>query len=173
MVLTLIRDLLGAPGFFGHRCPCDASINTSVIPASGYQDRTTSRPLRSRSSHATSASTAPRCYARDDRPKRPSHRRGMAEMIVVICPTTQADKPATNWHDGQNMQDVPQAASINCCRAIKFIDGHRPTVRFCGKPHLLVRRGPLRAASYRSDQQARGQYSNALSNCDRNRVLIA
>jgi hypothetical protein len=25
----------------------------------------------------------------------------MAEMIVVICPTTQARTPAANWHDGQ------------------------------------------------------------------------
>jgi hypothetical protein len=25
----------------------------------------------------------------------------MAEMIVVICPTTQARMPAANWHDGQ------------------------------------------------------------------------
>jgi hypothetical protein len=28
----------------------------------------------------------------------------MAESIVVICPTTQARAPATEWHDGQFMQ---------------------------------------------------------------------
>jgi hypothetical protein len=31
----------------------------------------------------------------------PLHRRRMGGNIRVICPTTQARTPATNWHDGQ------------------------------------------------------------------------
>ena len=114
MVLRLIRAL-GVPGLLATVAARIISPS-NLTSASGCQDHTTSRPPAQRSSHASQTSIAPRCYARDDRPKRPSHRRGMVRRIELICPTTQGCMPAADWHDGQFAHDG-DAGSVTVCFA--------------------------------------------------------
>jgi hypothetical protein len=53
------------------------------------------------SSRAPKASTASRTQRFVTIAKRPSYRGGTREQVPVICPTSQAQAPATRWHDGQ------------------------------------------------------------------------
>ena len=75
-------------------------INPATLaPASERQDHTTSP-----SALGHVRLTCPprhRLTCRDDRAYAPLHRGGMRESIVVICPTEQALRGATDWHDGQ------------------------------------------------------------------------
>src|SRR5215813_5120219 len=79
-----------------------ASSPASLIPASGDQDHATSPSVsaafvyRSISGHRI---PAPRFVTIGRNV--PLHRGGMRETIVVICPTAQAKRSATDWHDGQ------------------------------------------------------------------------
>jgi hypothetical protein len=76
--------------------------SADLAPASERQDHTTSS-----SASATFVRRALRVHripaSRNVTIGRnvPLHRGGMAESIVVICPTPQAGTPATDWHDGQ------------------------------------------------------------------------
>jgi hypothetical protein len=37
----------------------------------------------------------------------------MAENVPVICPTSQAKVPATNWHDGQITSRAKNIVNLN------------------------------------------------------------
>jgi hypothetical protein len=52
------------------------------------------------SSRTPSASIASRAQLRDDR-EAPLIGRGTRGKVLLICPTSQAKLPATQWHDGQ------------------------------------------------------------------------
>jgi len=73
-----------------------------LIPASGDRDRTISPSasaalvLRSIRGHRIPASR----FVTIGR-NVPLHRGGMRENVLVICPTAQAKRSATDWHDGQ------------------------------------------------------------------------
>jgi hypothetical protein len=78
------------------------SIFANLTPASERQDHTTSpsasatfvrRALRVHRIPASRFVTIGRSV--------PLHRGGMRESMVLICPTRQARRPATDWHDGQ------------------------------------------------------------------------
>ena len=78
------------------------SIIANLAPASERQDHTTSpsasatfvsRAIRVHRNPASRVVTIGRNV--------PLHRGGMAERIVVTCPTLQARMPAADWHDGQ------------------------------------------------------------------------
>jgi hypothetical protein len=43
----------------------------------------------------------------------------MAEIIVVICPTTQARAPAANWHDGQFAHDGNAKVPVGRANIVK------------------------------------------------------
>jgi hypothetical protein len=100
MVYGLYRALPG-----DHRLVATVvrEINPATLaPASERQDHTTSP-----SASATFVSRAIRVH-RIPAPRIvtigrnvPLHRGGMRGSIVVICPTVQAQTPATDWHDGQ------------------------------------------------------------------------
>jgi hypothetical protein len=55
----------------------------------------------------------------------PLHRGGMAEIIVVICPTRQARKCATNWHDGQFEHDGNAVREVPAWQIAQVIGCHR------------------------------------------------
>jgi hypothetical protein len=104
-----LRGLPGEPGLLP---PSPAAIATGLIPASGYQDATTSpsatpvfakrlRRARRRSSLGTSASTASPAPRFVTIAKRPSCGQKTRGKMPVICPSSQAERPAAHWHDGQ------------------------------------------------------------------------
>jgi hypothetical protein len=106
MALRLIRDLPGDHAFLP---PSPARRLRSVF--------TTLAPASERQNHTTSPSAQPPLVAQELRPamcvhripcptsvtiaSRPSCGHETGESIVVICPTTQCRRPATDWHDGQ------------------------------------------------------------------------
>ena len=69
-------------------------ISQSEAPASGRQDHTTSPSAICCSSHNTPRPSHPASNVRDDR-EAPLLRQRDARMIVVICPTTQAEMCTT------------------------------------------------------------------------------
>jgi hypothetical protein len=88
-------------GLSGHR-RLPRNVARNLIPASGNRDHTISP-----SAVATFVSRSVRVH-RIPAPRIatigrnvPLHRGGMREKVVVICPTAQAKKCATDWHDGQ------------------------------------------------------------------------
>jgi len=106
-------------GLFSHRRLAHHQ-ERNLTPASGRQD------------HATSPSASATFVRRAIRVHRipaprfvtigrnvPLHRGGMRETIVVICPTAQAKRCATDWHDGQ-IADV--ASNVLPPRAIRGQD---------------------------------------------------
>jgi hypothetical protein len=80
----------------------------------------------------------------------PLHHSGMAEMIVVICPTTQAYTPAANWHDGQFAHTGDA--------------GSEPRVRRSN--HRVASKAPSTSASFRFVKQV----CHRRIRCDRNPV---
>jgi hypothetical protein len=102
MVLTVSFELSPVTMLGCHRRSSDSLRPATLAPASERQDHTTSP-----SACATFVSRAIRVH-RIPAPRVvtigrnvPLHRGGMAESIVVICPTEQARKHAADWHDGQ------------------------------------------------------------------------
>jgi hypothetical protein len=98
-----LRTLPGDRAFLP---PSLAGSSASLASASGGQDHTTLPYASASFVRATSAATPthpphPRLTSRDDRAYVPLHRGGMCGIIVVICPTRQAQIPAADWHDGQ------------------------------------------------------------------------
>src|SRR5882724_9636987 len=94
--------LRALPGDHAWLPPSFAEDSATLAPASERQDHTTSP-----SAQATFVSRAIRVH-RIPAPRIvtigrnvPLHRGGMAESIVVICPTEQARTHAADWHDGQ------------------------------------------------------------------------
>ena len=100
MVLRLIRAL---PGDICLVATVVRGINPATLaPASERQDHTTSpSALGHVRLTCPPRPPHPRLTCRDDRAYAPLHRGGMRESIVVICPTEQAPRGATDWHDGQ------------------------------------------------------------------------
>jgi hypothetical protein len=100
MVLTVSFVLFLVIGLFCHHRR--RIISADLTPASRRQNHTTSpsasRTIRQRRQsvhripHPTFVTTA----------KRPSLKgTGWREEVPVICPSAQANVPATHWHDGQ------------------------------------------------------------------------
>jgi hypothetical protein len=71
-----------------------------LTPASGHQDHATSPSTFSSFVRRPAASTASRAQRRDDAYAPPAEA-GRRELVPVICPTAQAQPPATRWYDGQ------------------------------------------------------------------------
>jgi hypothetical protein len=99
----------GFNGFFRAR-PGDRALLspwvTTLARCTGYQRRDI-RPTRLRRPLVrafvlcvTSVHRIPRPTFCDDR-ETPLYRGGTREQVPVICPTSQAKIPATQWHDGQ------------------------------------------------------------------------
>jgi hypothetical protein len=105
------------------------STIANLTSASGGQDHTTS-PSAAHHVRLTChpRPSHPRLTCRDDRAYVPLHRGGMAEKIVLICPTRQARTDAADWHDGQFPHDVH--AEIACRRR-----RNAPSCRFITADH--------------------------------------
>jgi hypothetical protein len=97
MGLRLIRAL---PGDQALLSPLPCVISQGVAPAQGRQDHTISPSAKRHSSHDASRPSHPASNVRDDR-EAPLMWQRDARMVVLICPTTQRQSPATDWHDGQ------------------------------------------------------------------------
>jgi len=91
------------------RSRCEAIV-TKLTPASGRQDHMASPSATARSScaAASTASSAPRLVTIA---KRPSWWAEDARTIAVICPSSQAERSAAHWHDGQ--------ISLTCPKSVK------------------------------------------------------
>ena len=98
MVLRLIRAL---PGDQALLPPSSIDRSTDLTPALGRQDHTTSPSASRHSSRDAPRPSHPASNVRCDDREAPLLWRRDARMIVVICPTTQRQAPATDWHDGQ------------------------------------------------------------------------
>jgi hypothetical protein len=93
-----LRSLPGEPGFMS---PSPAEISADLIPASGYQDATTSPSATDTFVRCAIASTASPAQRLVTIAKRPSCGQKTRGEVPVICPTSQAKLPAAHWHDGQ------------------------------------------------------------------------
>ncbi len=100
--LRLISRSPRGPGFLAPVAGVMRSIIANLTSASGGRDHATSPSAISHvrpTCHPRPSHPRPTC--RDDSAYVPLHRGGMGENIVLICPTSQARRPATDWHDGQ------------------------------------------------------------------------
>jgi hypothetical protein len=94
-----------------HRC--FTFIPQSVAPALGRQDHTTSPSASCRSSRDMPRPSHPAPNVRDDRDAPLFIGCGTGERMVLICPTTQRQRCATDWHDGQFVHGV-HAPVLSC-----------------------------------------------------------
>jgi hypothetical protein len=93
--------LRGLPGDRAFLPPSPADCPANLIPASRYQDATTSPSATGALVVRTVASIASPAQRLVTIAKRPSSRAEDARKMPVICPTSQANLRATRWHDGQ------------------------------------------------------------------------
>ena len=102
---------------------------TNLAPASGRQNHTTSPSAKASLVRANDCASTLRVH-RIPLPtsvtiaSRPSNRCGTSESIVLICPTTQWQGGATDWHDGQ------RADLVATSRERTVIPGRRAELGF-------------------------------------------